>query len=157
MNARPLSVVLVLAGLALCPADGWAAERPGPQAALAFYTEPQLIELLTKIFADWQGDKSEKLIFITSDGQVFIFGNGGPNAVSVSLLSIIRTLAREGQHLGTVTNIVHSHKWPDGFSPTDVALCQTLRKVGFIGAFQLFYPGPRRIKTLKRRNHAPRA
>lgn len=154
MNARPLSVVLLLASLGLCLVDGWAAERPGPQAAAGFYAEPQLVELLVKTFPDWQGDKSEKLIFITEDGQVFTFGGGDPNAVSVSLLNIIRTLARQGQHLGTVTNIVHSHKWPDGFSPIDVELCKTLRKVGFIGAFQLFYPETRRIKTLKRRNYA---
>jgi len=154
MNGRPLSLALLLIGLGVCLVDGRAVDRRGPQAAAGFYAEPQLIELLTKVFADWQGDKSEKLIFITADGQVFIFRNHDPHAVSINLLDIIKTLARKGQHLGTVSNIIHSHKWPDGFSPTDVALCKTLRKVGFTGAFQLFYPEPRRIKILKRRNYA---
>lgn len=133
-------IALVLFLFAVCAnlVSGRATER---------YTKPQIIKLLIKTFPDWQGDKSEKLVFVVADGQVFTFG-GGPNAVSGSLLNIIRTLARKGQHLGTVTNVFHSHKWPDGFSPTDVALCKTLRKIGFTGEFQIFYPETRRIKTL---------
>ena len=149
MISRTSSVILFLFGLGVSLVDGWAAEQADSPAASGFYSEPQLIELLTKIFSDWQGDKSEKLIFITEDGQAFTFGNGGPNAVSINLLDVIRTLARKGQHLGTVTNIIHSHRWPDRFSPTDIALFKTLRKVGFAGKFQLFYPETHRIIEAK--------
>ena len=153
MNARPLSVVLVLAALGLCLVDGWAAGRPALQARAEPYTEPQLVELLAKVFVHWRGDKAEKFIFITEDGQVFTFGGDDPNAVSVSLFNIIRSLARGGQHLGTVTNVVHNHNFRLGgdFSPGDIAACKTLRKHGFTGKFQIFYPVSWRIITLKGR------
>jgi hypothetical protein len=146
---RPLSIVLVLAALALCLADARAVERPGPQASPGIYTEPQLIELLKKIY-DWPA--FEKLVFITVDGQYFIFGGGEPNEVTIKFRDLIRTLARKGQSLKTVTNIVHNHKreFVD-FSPADLILYEQLRKLGFTGKFQIFYPQTDKIKTLERR------
>jgi len=122
--------------------------RAGTDGA-AFYTEPQLIELLKKIY-DWPA--YEKLVFITADGQTFIFGGGDPNEVTIKFSYLIRTLARKGQDFGTVTNIVHNHKreFVD-FSPADIVLCEQLRKLGFTGEFQIFFPQTDKIKTLKRR------
>ena len=151
MNSRPLSALLLLAVLGLCLVDGWAAGRPDLQAGPGFYTEPQLIELLTKVFA-WPA--YEKLVFITASGQVFTFGSGEEKRVTIDLLDIIETLSRKGESLGTVTNIIHNHTRGVDFSLPDIATCGALRKRGFTGAFQLFYPQTRRIKTLKRRTHA---
>ena len=151
MNARPLSVVLLLASLGLCLVDGWAAEQADPQAAAGFYTEPQLLKLLIKVFS---GLASEKLVFITADGQVFPFGSGDRRGVAIKLTDISRALALKGQSLRTVTNIIHNHQPGEDFSRADLVLCERLRGFGFAGEFQLFYPRTGQIRTLKRRNHA---
>jgi hypothetical protein len=127
-----------------------ATDSPPP---LEFYTKPQLVKLLWKIYADRHADKSEKLVFITADGQTFIFGSGNPNAVSINLPAVIDTLARSGQNLASVTNIVHNHnsrRPKPGFPPGDIAACETLRAAGFGGKFQIFYPVTGRLETLER-------
>ena len=147
MNTRT-SVVLLLIGLAFA-LSGTALGQSPPPAAPCFYTEPQLIELLKKIY-DWPA--FEKLVFITADGQAFIFGGGEPNEVTIKFSYLIRTLARKGQDLGTVTNIVHNHKreFVD-FSLADIILCEQFRKLGFTGEFQIFFPQTGKIKALKRK------
>ena len=151
MSARASSVILLLIGLVVNLAGGWPAQQEDPPAVSGFYTEPQLIELLTKVFA-WPA--YEKLVFITASGQVFTFGSGEEKRVTIDLLDIIETLSRKGESLGTATNIIHNHTRGVDFSLPDIATCGALRKRGFTGAFQLFYPQTRRIKTLKRRNYA---
>lgn len=151
MNAQPLSVVLLLASLGLCLVDGWAVGRRGPQTASGFYTEPQLLKFLLKVFS---GLTSEKLVFIAADGQVFSFGSGDRRGVAVKLTDVSRALALKGQSLRTVTNVIHNHQPGEDFSRADLVLCEQLRKLGFAGEFQLFYPRTGRIITLKRRNHA---
>jgi hypothetical protein len=127
-----------------------ATDSPPP---LEFYTKPRLVKLLWKIYADRHADKSEKLVFITADGQTFVFGSGKPNAVSINLPNVIDTLARSGQSLAMVTNIVHNHnsrRPKPGFPPGDIAACEILRAAGFSGKFQIFYPVTGRIETLKK-------
>jgi len=156
MNTRR-SVVLLLIGLAFALSGTTLGQSP-PPAAPCFYTEAQLTELLTKTFAHphWQRDKSEKLVLITANGQVFAFrgGSGDPRAISINLGKIIGALTQKGQSLGTVTNVIHNHFDPqpeDDFSSADITGYETLRKHGFTGKFQIFYPRTGKIKTLKRK------
>lgn len=114
------------------------------------YTNKQLYVLLHKVFVSWPGDKSEKLVFVTADGQLFVFA-GGSHDVAASLGDVIRALARKGQSLGTVTNVVHNHERGLGFSWTDAVLFERLKKLGFVGKFQVFYPETGKIKTLEKR------
>lgn len=141
------AIILLFISLNICLIAGRASEKKGSLITYGIYSESDIIKILKKAFSDWQGDKSEKLIFITADGQIFRFGNNDPNGISISLGNVVRTLARKGQHLGTVTNIFHNHKWEQAFTSTDTILETTLRKLGFVGEFQLFYPETCRIKT----------
>jgi len=131
-------VVLALAGLS------WA------QALKEPYTNKQLYELLNKVFYNWLGDKSEKLVFVTADGQLFVFP-GDPAGVSVETHTIILTLARKGQGFKAVTNIVHNHSRGVGFNEKDVIALKVFEKLGFVGKFQIFYPETGKIKTYKGR------
>jgi hypothetical protein len=133
---------------------GLAGQQQSPPAAAPspreFYTEPELIEVLKGIFAHTLGDPSEKLVFITDDGQIIIIGNRNPKGVTTTIYDIIIALAHKGQHLGKVTNIIHNHERNVGFNETDIAACKTLRKAGFKGKFQIYHPVSWRIKTLAR-------
>jgi len=149
MNTRT-SVVLLLIGLALA-LSGTALGQSPPPAAPCFYTEAQLTELLKEIFFNSLGDTSEKLIFITEDGQVIIIEDSNPKGVAVTIHDIIIALALKGQHMGTVTNIIHNHERKTDFNEVDAAACKTLRKAGFTGKFQIYHPVSWRIKTLKRK------
>ena len=119
----------------------------GPVTAVQL-SEPQLLDVLKKIY-DWPA--YEKLVFITADGQIFIFGSGEPDGVTVRFYELIKTLARKGQDLGTVTNVVHNHKRGLDFSLPDLVLYEKLKKLGFAGKFQIFYPHSGKLKTLEKR------
>ncbi len=107
-----------------------------------------MLEILQKTYADRRGDKSEKLVLLIDDGQIFTFAGSDPNGFSVSLAEIIRTLARKEVSICQVTDIFHNHNNPrDGFSPTDRAPYETLSKAGIKTGFHIFYPETRRIKT----------
>jgi len=131
-------VVLALAGLS------WAQVLKEP------YTNRQLYELLNKVFYNWLGDKSEKLVLVTADGQSFVFP-GDPAKVSVETHTIILALARKGQSFKTVTNIIHNHARGVGFNEKDLTALQVFKKLGFVGKFQIFYPETGKIKTFKGR------
>ena len=128
---------------------GLAAAAPSKEKQYGPCSEAEVLEILHKAFADWQGNRSEKLVLLVEDGQTFTFAGSGPNSISVSLVEIIRTLARKEVSIWQVTDIFHNHNNPrDGFSPTDRALFETLRKAGIKAGFHIFYPETRRIKTL---------
>ncbi len=112
------------------------------------FTKEQMTENLAKVFIDWQGDKSEKLVLVAEDGQLFTFGGNDPNAVAVTLPVMIRTLAKKGLSIWQVTDIFHNHNDKKTFSPTDTALRNNLRKAGIKAKFHIFYPETRRINTL---------
>lgn len=108
-----------------------------------------LIQILKKEYSDWEGNKAERLFFICRDRQIFQFrSNNGKNRVSVKLADIIRTLARNGNNLGTVWAVVHNHKWPEDFSEEDRKLLKILRDYGFQGKFLIYYPEKGRIREL---------
>jgi len=113
------------------------------------YTNKQLCELLNKIFYNWLGDKSEKLVFVTADGQLFVFG-GDPGGVSVETHAIVLALAGKGQSFKTVTNVVHPHGKKIWFNERDLVVYRIFKKLGFSGKFQIFYPEMGRIRTYKR-------
>jgi len=110
--------------------------------------DAKLIQILKKEYSDWEGNKTEKLIFICLDGQTFQFRGGGQNKISIKLADLIRTLARNGNSLMSVLAVVHNHKWPDGFSEEDKAFLKTLRQYGFRGKFLIYYPEKCRIREL---------
>jgi len=121
----------------------------GAQALRDPYTNKQLGEVLNKIFYNWLGDKAEKLVFITADGQFFVFA-GDPGKVEVETDQLIMALARRGQSYKTVTNIIHSHNnLKAGFNERDLIALAVFKKLGFSGKFQIFYPATGRIKTYK--------
>jgi hypothetical protein len=109
-------------------------------------SDGELIQILKKEYSDWEGNRTEKLIFICQDGQIFQFRGGSQNKVSIGLANIIRTLARNKNSLTSVSAIVHNHKWPDDFSEEDKALFMTLWQHGFRGRFLVYYPEKGRIK-----------
>ena len=113
------------------------------------FNKDQMTENLSKVFADWQGDKSEKLVLVAETGQMFTFGGKDKNAVAVTLPVMIRTLAKEGLSIWQVTDIFHNHNDKTTFSPTDVTLRDNLRKAGIKAKFHIFYPETRRINTLE--------
>jgi len=78
-----LLILVLFAGLA----GAAEAKKFGP------YSEAEVLEILNKAFADWQGDRSEKLVLVINDGQAFTFAGSDPNGLSVSLVEIIRALA----------------------------------------------------------------
>ena len=110
-------------------------------------SESQLVDALKKIY-DWPA--YEKLVFVTADGQFFVFGSGDPDSVTVRFYEIVKTLARKGQDFGTVTNIVHNHKRGLDFSLPDLVLYEKFKKLGFTGKFQIFYPHSGKLKTLEK-------
>lgn len=110
--------------------------------------DKEIIQILKKEYSDWQGNRSEKLIIFCQDGQIFRFSNNNQNRVSIRLADIIRTLARNGNSLASVSVITHNHKWPDDFSEEDRSLLITLRKYGFRGRFLVYYPERRLVKEL---------
>lgn len=139
------SFLVVFLILGACLAGAGEAKKFGP------YTEAEVLEILRKAYVDWQGDKSEKLVLLADDGQVFTFAGSNQSSVSISLVGIIRTLARKEVSIWQVTDIFHNHNNPrDGFSATDEALFESLRKAGIKAGFHVFYPETRRIKTLER-------
>ena len=138
--------------LLLLVGTGLAGQQP-PQAAAApapreFYTEEELVEVLKDIFPHTYGDPSEKLVFIAEDGQIITIGNRDPKGVTTTIRDIIKALARKGQHLGTISNVIHNHEKKIGFNETDRAACKVLRKAGFRGKFQIYHPVSWRIRTL---------
>ena len=143
---RAVSALLLLIILGA----GLAVGRPTDEKRYGPYSEAEIVDVLRKVFSDWQGDKTEKLVAIAEDGQVFPFQGTGPNAISVSLVDIIRTLAHKKISIWQVTDIFHNHNNPrDGFSATDQALFDMLRKAGIKAGFHIFYPENRRIRTLE--------
>jgi len=135
-------------------APGLTADLAGQQPGPAFYTEDELTEVLKGVFAGWPGDKSEKLVFIAEDGQVIVIGNRDPKRVTTTILDIVKALARKGQHLGTITNVIHNHERKVAINEKDMAACKVLRKAGFKGRFQVYYPESWRLKTLWREGQA---
>lgn len=117
------------------------------------YSDLELQALLKKIFAHWPWDKSERLVFITEDGQVFLFDNEDESGVTVNRAEISRTLFLKGQSFKTVTNVIHNHpsRPGDDFSRADIEAYRTLKAMGFAGAFQIYYPTTGKIKTFKGR------
>ncbi len=111
-------------------------------------SDAELIQILKKEYSDWEGNRTEKLIFICQDGQILQFRGDGRNKISVKLADIIRTLARNGNSLASVSVVAHNHKWPDDFSEEDKALFRTLWQYGFRGRFLVYYPEKGRIKEL---------
>jgi len=108
-----------------------------------------MVEILVKAYDDWHGDRSERLVLLTDDGQVFTFRSSSENAFSVSLVEIVRTLARKEVSIWQITDIFHNHNNPRAdFSTADLALFRTLQKAGIKAGFHIFYPETRRIKTL---------
>jgi hypothetical protein len=129
-----------------------AAAAPSKDEQYGPYSEVEVLEILHKAYADWQGDWSEKLVLVIDDGQTFTFAGSNQNSVSISLVEIIRTLARKEVSIWQVTDIFHNHNNPrDGFSPTDQALFETLSKAGIKAGFHIFYPETRRIRTLQQK------
>ncbi len=127
---------------------GLAAAAPSREKRFGPYSEAEVQEILHKAYADWQGDRSEKLVLLIDDGQAFTFAGSNPNGLSVSLVEIIRTLARKEISIWQVTDIFHNHNNPrDGFSQTDLVLSDTLQKAGIKAGFHIFYPETRRIKS----------
>ena len=119
------------------------------QATFGPFNKEQMTENLVKAFADWQGDKSEKLILVAETGQLFTFTANDKNSVGVTLPVIIRRLAKEGLSIWQVTDIFHNHnERQHTFSPTDLALRDNLRKAGIKAKVHIFYPETRRINTL---------
>ena len=139
------AIVFFLAILSALALIGVAADLSKP------YSDRELIALLKKIFINWPGDRAERLVFITEDGQVFLFDNDDPGGVSVDRAEMSRALFLKGQSLKTVTNIIHNHasKPGDDFSQADIGAYRTLKVLGFSGAFQIFYPTTGKLKTLK--------
>ena len=114
------------------------------------FSKEQMTENLAKVFSDWQGDKTEKLVLVAENGQMFEFTSGSKNDVGVTLPVIIRRLAKEGLSIWQVTDIFHNHNEKQHtFSPTDLALRDNLRKAGIKAKVHIFYPETRRINTLE--------
>ena len=120
------------------------------------YNEPTMVQKLAQEYADWQGDKREKMIFLTQDGQLIPFQGQGKNEVTVKLSDIIRGLAYKGANLGNVVGMFHNHQSQQDFSPEDMKLLKTLQKYGFQGGFHLFYPENHRIRTYENKKKAPK-
>jgi len=130
--------------------DVWPASQD--QATFGPFNKEQMTENLVKVFADWQGDKSEKLVLVAETGQMFTFTANDKNSVGVTLPVIIRRLAKEGLSIWQVTDVFHSHNEKQHtFSPTDLALRDRLRKAGIKAKVHIFYPETRRINTLEER------
>jgi len=143
-RAAAASFLLLLLILGASLAGAAEAKKFGP------YSKAEILEILHKAYSDWQGDRSEKLVLLIDDGQAFTFAGSDPNGLSISLIEIIRTLAHKKISIWQVTDIFHNHNNPrDGFSPTDRALFDTLRKAGINAGFHIFYPENRRIRTLE--------
>ena len=114
------------------------------------FNKDQVTEHLTKAFGDWQGDKTERLVLVADNGQIFTFTSGSKNEVGVTMPVIIRRLAKEGLSIWQVTDIFHSHnEKQQTFSPTDLAMRDGLRKAGIKAKVHIFYPETRRINTLE--------
>ena len=112
------------------------------------YREREAVEILVKAYADCQGDRTERLVVLAEDGQVFTFGGKTENYFSVTLNEIIRELARKELSIWQITDIFHNHNNPkDVFSVADKAAWESLRKAGIKAGFHIFYPETRRIKT----------
>lgn len=123
--------------------------KPAKPLAYGAYDERQMIERLSKTYSDWQGDPSEKLVFVTKDGQLVEFKGDNKNGISVKLADVIRGLARKGSSLNAVSNVFHNHVLGKDFSPEDKTLREALQKYGFAGNFHIYYPEAKRIRTLK--------
>jgi hypothetical protein len=121
---------------------GLAAAAPSREKRFGPCSEAEVLEILHKAYADWQGDRTEKLALLIDDGQAFTSAGSNPNGPSVSLVEIIRTLARKENGIWQVGDIFHNHNNPrDGFSQTDPALFETLRKAGIKGRLPYLLSG----------------
>jgi hypothetical protein len=119
-------------------------------AAAAAAAEGSLEGILRQAFADWTGDKAERLVLISAAGQAFVFNSGDKNQVRLSLGELLRTLSRQGVKLEEISDVIHSHNEKSAsFSEDDLALFRILRSYGFRGAFRIYYPETRRILTLQ--------
>lgn len=107
-----------------------------------------IMDVLRKLYSDYQGDNSEKMALFLDDGQMLVFGGREPHQVSTSLGDVIRALARRGKQFANVTNIVHNHNRGERESNTDLDVYKVFRKYGFAGAYQLYDPERRRLKTV---------
>jgi hypothetical protein len=104
---------------------------------------------LSKIYSDWQGNPSEKLLVITNDGKLLTFGSSEQHQVKASLADVIRQLAYNNKKLSDVAYMIHNHNKSEKFSPIDKKVYKTLKGYGFSGKFQAYYPETKRLKTLK--------
>ena len=114
-----------------------------------FYQYDELMDILGKVYSDYQGNDTEKLIVITDDGQPMIFESGEKHRVSLPFRDILTSLARRGKHLGQVTTMIHNHNRGQDISSDDVAVFKKLRAVGYKGSYQVYYPEKRRLKAVK--------
>jgi hypothetical protein len=137
VNSKTTATIAL--GILLAAAAAAGAEAPPAQLAAK----------LEAAFSDWTGDKAERLVLIPATGQPFIFSTGDKAHVSLSLGQLLRTLSRRGTKLEEISDVVHSHNDRRGFSQEDLALCRLLRSYGFRGAFRIYYPETRRIRTLE--------
>lgn len=113
------------------------------------FTEDYLLMLAKKEWADWEGDKNEKIIFICENGEVVRFKSDSRNKVAIKLPNLLKALARAGGSMGSVEAVIHAHVWPRDFSEDDVQMYRTLVKYGFRGKFMVYYPERGILKSLK--------
>jgi len=114
----------------------------------ASFAEDHLLMLSKKEWADWEGNKFEKIIFICGNDEVVRFKSDSKNRITIKLPELLKGLARAGNSLATVEAVIHAHIWPQGFSEDDIQMYRTLCKYGFKGKFMVYYPERGILKSL---------
>jgi hypothetical protein len=108
-----------------------------------------IMDNLSKIYSDYQGNDTEKLIVVTDDRDTIVFERGGKNRVSVPLREILIELAHRGKSLRNVVAMIHNHNRGYEKSPEDSITYRKLWNIGFRGSYQIYDPQKRRLKPVQ--------
>jgi len=143
-----LSLLAALLKLKMAASAITQPETPLAQPATPTPKPKTPLEALSSLYSD-QDNRSERLVFVTPDGQYVPFSSNDSSGVSLKLSDIVRGLAQKGATLQTVTDVYHNHNDNKDFSPEDNLLYEVLKKYGLTGGFHIYYPRTGRIKTKK--------
>ncbi len=95
------------------------------------------------------GIPEERMLFILDDGSALMVGGGRLGSIDLPLKKIREQLEQRGKGWANVTHTIHNHGSRKGFSPSDHNVNTVLRKLGFAGEFQVYYPKIGIARTLK--------
>lgn len=146
----PLIASLAMRMMALQnqPFTGPMQEPPGKGMDVRTIYPEAFPEELGRVYSDWQGDPSEKMVFLDKRDRLGVL-RGQKGRVGTTLKELVSILARNNMSMDKLQEIVHNHNKGEKTSPADLEFLDAVKKLGFKGSYKVYYPKERRLREEK--------